>query len=583
MKKLTLLAIPLIVTALVAAVVWRSSARQQENPDTVMGNGIVEATEVEIAPEISGRLVQLLVDEGDSVRAGQVIARLDSESLEAAAEQAWATLLNAQARLRLLESGSREEQIRAARAALMQAEANVKGTRKAMEIAQIALQKSTELKQQVDAAEAALEAALAAEKAAEERLNQLLSGAREEEKRLAEAAVAQAQTSVEGARKALAIAEQDYAEAMALKRQLDEADAGYKAAQAALRQAEASLTQAKAMYENVKKTAERMEYLWKEGAIARQQFDDARTAAESAQAQKDSAVSALEVARAKAEGALSTLVNLQKLYKDRLEASARLEEAKTRLNVALEQLRQAEARRDLVFAGPRKEEIHQAEAMLAEARARVAGARSALVNARTVYRDRFAAKQQAVLAKTQYEMALAQRDAAKAQLDLLVAGERKEAIDAARAEVARARASWQQAETALRKTVIRAPSDGTVSEVVTELGEVVGAGLPIVRILDLEHPWVKVYIPIIELDRVKVGQEATVTVDSSTEPHRRYHGKVVEISQEPEFTPKDIQTKEQRVQLVFWVKVAVTDAEGRLKPGMPADVIIYTPSGGRHR
>lgn len=583
MKRLALLGMTFLIAAAVAAVIWRSLERRQEASNAIVGSGVVEVDEVNVAPEISGRLVQLLVDEGDNVRAGQVIAKLDSESLEAAAMQAWATLQEAQARLRVLESGSREEQIRAARAALAQAEANVRGTRKAMEIAQIELQKSTELKQQVDAAEAALKAALAAEEAAKERLNLLLSGAREEEKRLAEIAVAQAQASVEGARKALAIAEQDYAEVMVLKRQLDEAEAGHKAAQATLRQAEAALAQANAVYENAKKTAERMEYLWKEGAVSRQQFDDARTAAESAQAQRDAAASALEVARAKAEGALNTLTNLRKLYKDRLEALTRLEEAKTRLNVALEQLRQAEAQRDLVFAGPRKEEIRQAEAMLMEARARVAGAKSALSNARTAYQDRLAAKQQVILAQMQYEMALAQRDAAKAQLDLLLAGERKEVIDAARAEVERARAAWQQAEVSLRKTVIHAPSNGTVSEVVAEVGEVISAGVPIVRILDLERPWVKVYIPVVYLDQVKVGQMATVIIDSATEPNRKFHGKVVEISQEPEFTPKDVQTKEQRVQLVFWAKVAVTDAKGKLKPGMPADVIIETNGGGQNR
>jgi len=484
--------------------------------------------------------------------------------------------------LRLLESGSREEQIRAARAALAQAEANVRGARKALEIAQLSLQKSTELKQQVDAAESALKAALAAEEVAKERLSQLLSGAREEEKRLAEIAVAQAQATAEGARKALDIAEQDYA-VMAIKRQLDEAEAGYKAAQAALRQAEATLVQANAVYENLRKTAERMEYLWKEGAISRQQYDDARTAAESAKAQRDAAESALEAARARAEGALNTLTDLRKLYKDRLEALTRLEEARTRYKIALEQLRQAEAHRDLVFAGPRKEEIRQAEAMLAEARARVAGAKSALANALTAYQDRFAARQQVVLAQTQYEMALAQRDAAKAQLDLLLAGEREEAIEAARAEVERARAAWLQAKISLDKTIIRAPCEGTVSEVVAEVGEVVNAGVPILRILNLERPWVKVYVPVVHLDQVRVGQRATVIIDSVTEPNRKFHGKVVEISQEPEFTPKDVQTKEQRVQLVFWVKVAVIDAEGRLKPGMPADVIIETSGGGRSK
>jgi HlyD family secretion protein len=195
------------------------------------------------------------------------------------------------------------------------------------------------------------------------------------------------------------------------------------------------------------------------------------------------------------------------------------------------------------------------------------------------------AKQQADTAQTQYAAAQAQRDAAQAQLDLLVAGETKEALDVARAEVERTRGLVEQAEAALEDTVIRAPQAGVVAEIIAEVGEVVGVGLPIIKLLDLQRPWLKVYVPLPYLDRVKLNQPATITTDAASGavgngrravPPKTYRGHVVEVSQTPEFTPKNIQTREQRVQLVFWVKIAIENPQGELKPGMPADAVIET-------
>lgn len=82
MKRLALLGMSLIITAVVAAVIWRSLERQQEIPNAVVGSGVVEVDEVDVASEISGRLVQILVDEGDNVRAGQVIASWTEKALK---------------------------------------------------------------------------------------------------------------------------------------------------------------------------------------------------------------------------------------------------------------------------------------------------------------------------------------------------------------------------------------------------------------------------------------------------------------------------------------------------------------------
>ncbi len=103
-----------------------------------------------------------------------------------------------------------------------------------------------------------------------------------------------------------------------------------------------------------------------------------------------------------------------------------------------------------------------------------------------------------------------------------------------------------------------------------EPGELATVGGPILTLGDLANLWVMIYVKETDLGRVRLGQPARISVDSH--PGKRFAGKVIQISDKAEFTPKTIQTKEERVKLVFAVKVAVADPTGGLKPGMPADV-----------
>ncbi|MEW6570488.1 MAG: efflux RND transporter periplasmic adaptor subunit [Nitrospirota bacterium] len=105
-----------------------------------------------------------------------------------------------------------------------------------------------------------------------------------------------------------------------------------------------------------------------------------------------------------------------------------------------------------------------------------------------------------------------------------------------------------------------------------ELGETVAQGIPIYTIGDLENPWVKIYVKEDKIGRLKLGQKAEVTTDSY--PGKIYGGTVTYISSEAEFTPKHVQTQEERVKLVFGVEVSVKNVNQELKPGMPADVKI---------
>ena len=121
-------------------------------------------------------------------------------------------------------------------------------------------------------------------------------------------------------------------------------------------------------------------------------------------------------------------------------------------------------------------------------------------------------------------------------------------------------------------TALYAPINGVVLKKNIELGETVAQGTPIYTIGDLANPWIKVYVKEDKLGLVKLGQKAEVRVD--TYPDKAYEGWVSFISSEAEFTPKNVQTQEERVKLVFGVKVRVRNVNNELKPSMPADVRI---------
>ena len=146
------------------------------------------------------------------------------------------------------------------------------------------------------------------------------------------------------------------------------------------------------------------------------------------------------------------------------------------------------------------------------------------------------------------------------------------AHDVARSQLDQARAALRTAEVRLNDLTADAPVSGTVLSRNVEAGETVAAGAAVYTIGDLENPWVKVYVNETKLGMVKLGQKAQVFVD--TFPGKAYEGRITYIASEAEFTPKNVQTQEERVKLVFGVKVSVTNVNDELKPGMPADVKI---------
>ena len=122
---------------------------------------------------------------------------------------------------------------------------------------------------------------------------------------------------------------------------------------------------------------------------------------------------------------------------------------------------------------------------------------------------------------------------------------------------------------------VTAPIAGVINSKTAELGEVVAPGAPIVSLYDLDHVWLRVFVPENLYGRIKIGQDVSVTVDSY--PKIVFHGTVSQIASDAEFTPKNVQTEEERVKLVYGVKVNLDNRDHRLKPGMPADAILIAP------
>jgi len=148
----------------------------------------------------------------------------------------------------------------------------------------------------------------------------------------------------------------------------------------------------------------------------------------------------------------------------------------------------------------------------------------------------------------------------------------RKAHDASLSLLDQARAALRTAEVRLNDLTVDAPVSGVVLSRNAEPGETVAAGVTVYTLGNLANPWVKVYVNETKLGLVRLGQKAQVSVD--TFPGKVYEGEVTYIASEAEFTPKNVQTQEERVKLVFGMKVGVQNINDELKPGMPADVKI---------
>ncbi len=258
---------------------------------------------------------------------------------------------------------------------------------------------------------------------------------------------------------------------------------------------------------------------------------------------------------------------------------ARIDSSDLAHEVAIRKAEVQSARATLaeLVAGSRKEEIAQAEAVLAAAEAEAKRAADDFRRQEELYRREVIPKQRFDAARATRDTSAAQARQASEALTLTRKGPRHERIDQARARLREAEAALALAEEQFGYATLAAPVAGMVMAKHIEPGEQVAPGTPVITIGELENVWVKAYISETDLGRVKLGQAARIRTD--TWPGKTYEGRVSFISSESEFTPKNVQTQQERVKLVYRIKVTVPNANRELKPGMPADAEILIGTG----
>ncbi len=266
-------------------------------------------------------------------------------------------------------------------------------------------------------------------------------------------------------------------------------------------------------------------------------------------------------------------------------------------------VRSFEAQYQQLKNGSRPQEIQDAHAAVASATAEEERARADWDRAQTLFKNDDISRSQYDQFRRNFTTATAALRSAKERESLVVQGPRQETIDAAeaqyrraqaglkmaeanamevqrreqdvaarRADMVRQQAQLKVAEAQLDDTTIVSPVDGVVLVKAADVGEVLAPGATVVTLGDVEHPWLRGYIGERDLGRVKLGTKAKITSDSY--PGKVYWGRVSFISSEAEFTPKQIQTQEERVKLVYRIKIEVENPQRELKLNMPVDAEI---------
>ncbi len=411
----------------------------------LQASGTVESESVSLAPELSGRIAEVLVDEGQAVKAGEIMFRLDDSLLQAQRERAAAALDAAQANTVIAESG------------VTSAEAAQKTSEASLEAAQAsALAESLPVQQALD--DLTVNAAAARGEAARNVA-------------VANRAVRDAVYMLDNYTVSSLQKDLTPAEGIALTKQLlDDARTVFEP------------------YRNLSQSNERREEL--------------KEVLDEAQSEYDSAVR-------------------------RIELSAALEAAQSRLRKAEDDLAKLQD-------GPNPQDVAILEARLAAINAIPKQAEAGL------------------------DAAQVGVEAARARLD------------AAKSAVAQAQAELALVDLQLLKLSVATPIDGVVLTRIANLGEVIQMGAPVLIVGQLSQLKITVYLPEYRYGEVNLGQTVSVTVDSF--PGQQFPATVVAIADQAEFTPRNVQTIEGRRNTVFAIELFIENPDGKLKPGMPADV-----------
>lgn len=246
---------------------------------------------------------------------------------------------------------------------------------------------------------------------------------------------------------------------------------------------------------------------------------------------------------------------------------------------------QADAQLRLLQAGARPEDIRQAQAQATAAAADVAAAQADLASAETdlqrferllqtnsgSQKQRDDAATRSDVARDRVAAARARETAAREVVARLRAGSRREEIEGARARIAGVDAQIATLQKSKADATVTAPMNGIVTERLLDPGEIVSPRVPIAVLTDLDHAWAEVFVDEPMIPRIKLGQPATVFTDAGGPG---IPGKVSYVASKAEFTPRNVQTAEDRSKLVYRVKIAVDNSKGILKQGMPVEAEI---------
>ncbi len=248
--------------------------------------------------------------------------------------------------------------------------------------------------------------------------------------------------------------------------------------------------------------------------------------------EKLDAKAAVDAAASELDRAKKDWDRAQTLYKNDDISTAQFDQYRNRFESAQAILKQVQEREALVLAGPRVEQVNAQRSQVDRARGTLK----------------------------------------MAEANSLELKRREQEITTRRAEIARSQANLALIDSQLSDTIAASPVDGVVLVKAVDVGEVVAPGTTILTVGDIDHPWLRGYINETDLGKVKIGAKVRVTTD--TYPGKVYNGRVAFISSQAEFTPKQIQTQQERVKLVYRVKIEVENPGRELKSNMPADAEI---------
>lgn len=278
----------------------------------------------------------------------------------------------------------------------------------------------------------------------------------------------------------------------------------------------------------------------------------------------------------------------------RLEAGARPEE-KAQASAATATAR---ANLDAIRTWPRPEEVAQARAAVAASGAELSNAEAVFDRATRLSSNGDISKQEFEAAKFQRDALLARHEAEKKRLELLLngsraedlraaeeryrqaveaeklvrAGPRAEEISDARAQLQEAREHLEQVRIQLEEGEVKAPVAARVEVLSVRPGDLLTPNQPVARLLEKSELWVRIFVPEPQLGMIRVGQKASVRID--TFPDRAFSGVVEQVNAQGEFTPRNVQSRSERNHQVFGVKVRLDNPEGIIKSGMAADVTL---------